>query len=321
MRLVEPLIPRQGSDVEVHRQSAVSTLVYEMVPGGRLVDRSPERWESSPRTVTINSLGFRDEEFQANGPHDGIRIICIGDSNTYGAAVSDEETWPRRLEETLLSEHGAATDVWNLGVSGYGIQQKLLLARRALREFAPDLLIIELYNTGIRYAPVGVRAAELFDANPDLWPEFVASAPDPADAIGTSLWRAWAGFRLVGIVRDRLLASRNPGARIADLGAPLDAAGRIQFQRFLSTETGGIPVFALITPAGFPSALLPEESLQVIDLSALEQPFGDEGRHIHPGARVYRWYAQVIAGELQRRGCLEPHTDQGRQRCASHGLR
>ena len=142
MRLVEPLIPRQGSDVEVHRQSAVSTLVYEMVPGGRLVDRSPERWESSPRTVTINSLGFRDEEFQANGPHDGIRIICIGDSNTYGAAVSDEETWPRRLEETLLSEHGAATDVWNLGVSGYGIQQKLLLARRALREFAPDLLII-----------------------------------------------------------------------------------------------------------------------------------------------------------------------------------
>jgi hypothetical protein len=41
-------------------------------------------------TYTYNSLGFRGDE----PTKDGFKIMCIGDSNTEGVGVNDNETWP-----------------------------------------------------------------------------------------------------------------------------------------------------------------------------------------------------------------------------------
>lgn len=42
---------------------------------------------------TYNSLGFRGDEPMQNG----FKIMCIGDSNTEGVGVNDNETWPAQF--------------------------------------------------------------------------------------------------------------------------------------------------------------------------------------------------------------------------------
>jgi len=60
-----------------------------------------------PFTVSTNSLGFRGPEIPV--PADGFRILCVGDSVTFGWGVTYEESWPVRLAEEL------GVDVVNAG--------------------------------------------------------------------------------------------------------------------------------------------------------------------------------------------------------------
>ena len=57
--------------------------------------------------VTTNSLGFRDEEVS---PKTSLRIVCVGDSVTFGWGVADPDTYPNLLEQEL------GIDVINTGV-------------------------------------------------------------------------------------------------------------------------------------------------------------------------------------------------------------
>jgi len=90
-------------------------------------------------TAHINELGIRDAAVSAtkNGP----RIMAIGDSFTYGWGVKDDQAWPevlqRRLRQTL-----PATEVINLGAPGANPRDYALLARRAVRQLQPDLIVV-----------------------------------------------------------------------------------------------------------------------------------------------------------------------------------
>jgi hypothetical protein len=53
-------------------------------------------------------------------------ILAVGDSFTWGAGVSDQETWPSQLEKL------SGTRVINGGVAGYGVDQSFLRASRLL---------------------------------------------------------------------------------------------------------------------------------------------------------------------------------------------
>src|SRR5262249_41299894 len=49
--------------------------------------------------ITINSLGFRGDEFERNKPPRTVRIACLGASTTFCAEVShNHRTWPHRLQ-------------------------------------------------------------------------------------------------------------------------------------------------------------------------------------------------------------------------------
>jgi len=72
------------------------------------------------------------------------RILALGDSFTFGDEVSDDETWTRRLEETL-----PATEVVNLGVRGYGHDQILLLYRSLGRRYRADLVLVGFVETDL----------------------------------------------------------------------------------------------------------------------------------------------------------------------------
>lgn len=76
--------------------------------------------------VTTNGQGFRNKkEIAAEVAPGTVRVLCSGDSFTFGYGVDDDEAWPRRL--AALDPRIEAV---NLGMSGYGLDQAYLWYRR-----------------------------------------------------------------------------------------------------------------------------------------------------------------------------------------------
>lgn len=93
--------------------------------------------------ISLNAQGFRDEDFPRAKPAAAYRIVCLGDSWTFGANVGQSEAYPQRLRERLRQEFlGAGFEVFNLGVLGYSSFQGLELLKRTALPMKPDLLVI-----------------------------------------------------------------------------------------------------------------------------------------------------------------------------------
>lgn len=90
----------------------------------------------------INGHGLRGREVPRRKPAGTVRILCAGDSGTFGWGVRDDETYPAYLQKRL-NEKGAVTyETINAGVPGYSSHQVLGLLRRLLPELKPDVVIL-----------------------------------------------------------------------------------------------------------------------------------------------------------------------------------
>ncbi|MHC4830049.1 MAG: SGNH/GDSL hydrolase family protein, partial [Planctomycetota bacterium] len=95
--------------------------------------------------VKISSLGIRDREFPREVPEGRTRIICLGDSWTFGTGVTDEETWPGQLQ-ARLNEQGFDVETVNTGVSGYETHQESIVYRRDhAQNLEHDLVVVGVY--------------------------------------------------------------------------------------------------------------------------------------------------------------------------------
>ncbi len=123
----------------------------------------------APGTYTINSLGFRGPEPQATKPANGKRVVCIGESTTFGWGVSDELAYPRQLELQLnrLDPEHRQWEVINAGVTNYSSYQGVHLAQRWLPVWKPDIV---LYNfSWADHQPAGRDVADAEIRVPPLW--------------------------------------------------------------------------------------------------------------------------------------------------------
>jgi lysophospholipase L1-like esterase len=92
--------------------------------------------------IALNRDGFREVELTPKAP--GVfRIVCMGDSWTFGANVGQDESYPARLRSLLAGAAPAGQfEVLNLGVLGYtSFQGRVLLEKRVLG-LDPDLIVI-----------------------------------------------------------------------------------------------------------------------------------------------------------------------------------
>ncbi len=105
-------------------------LGWTNVPGKRVEDLY-----GSGRTVTINAQGFRgvDPTPQAR-TNDRPRVLCSGDSFTFGYGVGDAEAWPAQLDALRPK-----IDIANLALGGYGADQAYLHYLRAGIDLEHDL--------------------------------------------------------------------------------------------------------------------------------------------------------------------------------------
>ncbi|HWX25715.1 MAG TPA: GDSL-type esterase/lipase family protein [Vicinamibacteria bacterium] len=84
------------------------------------------------KMVSINTLGLRGEEVALPKPQGIRRLVCFGDSITFGYGVADVEAYPSALGRELAQD---GWDVVNAGVTGYTSHQ----VRGWLRRLAPLL--------------------------------------------------------------------------------------------------------------------------------------------------------------------------------------
>jgi lysophospholipase L1-like esterase len=102
----------------------------------------PNLKEESFRT---NSAGMRSARDFSEEPVPGHRrILFVGDSYTFGANVRDEETFQAVLER----DHLPSWDVINMGVSGYGPDQALLLYEKIGTRYRPDIVVLGFFDRG-----------------------------------------------------------------------------------------------------------------------------------------------------------------------------
>ncbi len=92
-----------------------------------------------------NSLGLRDDEIARPKPPGVLRILCLGDSCTYGSGVLRRNSFPELLQARL----GAGVDVVNAGVPGYTSYQAVTWLERDGWQLQPDIIVFALgFNDG-----------------------------------------------------------------------------------------------------------------------------------------------------------------------------
>lgn len=115
---------------------------------------------------TINALGLRDREV---APKDGrLRVLVMGDSQTYGLGVEEGKTFCDLLEAALRRRGRDGVEVVNAGVPGYGTFEARWKLERIAPIVRPDLVL----------AVVHAENALVYDEGNDLYNNYVRLLKD-----------------------------------------------------------------------------------------------------------------------------------------------
>jgi lysophospholipase L1-like esterase len=126
----------------IYRLRANASIEY---PRTVLFPNKPTTW-----TVRTNAQGFRSAPFGEAKRAGVFRILCLGDSSTFGMNVEDADAYPQVLQRLLDARALGRFEVVNLGVPGYSSRQGLELLRQKALGWQPDLLIFA-FGTNDRF--------------------------------------------------------------------------------------------------------------------------------------------------------------------------
>jgi lysophospholipase L1-like esterase len=275
-------------------------------------------WEHTP--VTTNAQGLRYERSLGARTEGSLRILCVGDSVTFGFGVPQvfwrrpqarHPEWlpyPARLERALRAANpGREIEVAPLAVPGYSTHQGLAWMRRDLAGLRPDVVTL------------------LFG-----WNDIGLRAQSDADAIRTDAWSV-AARRLLSRSQALLHAWRWVHARPGPAGAPVP---RVDVGGFVANHLSMVEVaraagarVVVIGPVYRDPVEYPPEgdliaerrtalraAMQRASLPYLEVPElteeawpGNQSlflEHIHPNHKGHRLLAERLLAFLSERGLL-----------------
>jgi lysophospholipase L1-like esterase len=130
---------------------------YKLPPNYVLRGAAGQREE----TASTNALGFRGPDFSPVKARGTFRVICLGESSTFGYKNRDDETYPFQLQQRLR-RRGLPAEVINAGFPYYNTGSILSLLNAELLSYDPDLITLyAAYNDTSWPTQVGVigRAA------------------------------------------------------------------------------------------------------------------------------------------------------------------
>ncbi|MFT5429894.1 MAG: lysophospholipase L1-like esterase [Myxococcota bacterium] len=169
----------------LYQRSADPVLRVELVAGADF-DFEGVAVPIAPTRVTISEQGLRDDVYPPQKPRGVRRVLCVGDSTTFGWGVEQAETFCTRLSGHLP----AGWETINLGVPGYNSTQEVRRLERFGLQFQPDVVMI------------------LFDGN---------DYESPIVYGGSDSWVSW--------LKDHSALARWVSVRIKGLGLDEDDSG------------------------------------------------------------------------------------------------
>lgn len=108
-------------------------------------------WKKEALTyVKINDHGFRDRDHAIAKPPGTLRIAVLGDSFAEALQVPLEKTFTAVVEEKLQrcpQPANSIVEVLNFGVSGFSTTRELILLRKRVWSYSPDVIVL-LFTTG-----------------------------------------------------------------------------------------------------------------------------------------------------------------------------
>ena len=112
-------------------------------------------------TIVSNARGFRSVEPPPPEKRaDELRILCIGDSVTFGFNVDQGDSFPERLQAALRARHpGRPVRVINAGTPGWSWLQGLRFLEREGVALRPDVVVMG-HGANDRYFPATITDAE-----------------------------------------------------------------------------------------------------------------------------------------------------------------
>jgi len=108
-------------------------------------------WQNMPGyregDITIDSLSFRGGDTSVRKPPDTVRIICAGDSRTFGIwqdsrGVRFDNAYPPMLQRAAEGGGTTRLEVINAGVIGYSSAHGLRQFQMRLLTLDPDVLVV-----------------------------------------------------------------------------------------------------------------------------------------------------------------------------------
>jgi lysophospholipase L1-like esterase len=234
-----------------------------------------------------NSRGFRDRERTLAKPQGVRRVVCLGDSFTWGHGIEYGDAYPQRLERALPDRLGGAWEVVNLAMPAMGTVDALGVLEREGLAYGPDLLLLGfVLNDAEDAASAEVRRAE-------DWRLAKGPPASPADRLA-----------LLRFFRLRLWATAENRRRVANVRAlyATDAPGWAAARRAL-TEIGArcrekdvpfvvaiFPLFGNALDEGYPFAA------QHAQVAAAAGAAGAHVVDLLPTYRGLRWDVLVVDG-------------------------
>ena len=182
-------------------------------------------------TYRTNNLGLRGKDVDPAKAFGIRRILCLGDSITFGEGVREEDTWPEQLGHRL----GPRVEVVNAGIQGYDFNHEALYLLLYGRRMSPDVVVMGFFMNDAMPFRATVEHHDLATeiSEPDSWMEGVSA-----------LWSLFAGRRralekserYLGEIRDSFRSENWRGVK-----------GRMPKVREMGNAEG-FPVVAVVFP-------------------------------------------------------------------------
>ena len=98
-----------------------------------------------PTPIRVNSVGLRGEDFAVVKPAGTFRVICMGESSTFGFFDRDEGTYPALTQQIMRRQGGLQAnraEVINAGIPHANSDQIVAMERGELLDYKPDVLTL-----------------------------------------------------------------------------------------------------------------------------------------------------------------------------------
>jgi lysophospholipase L1-like esterase len=300
-----------GSDDTALHTSSADPFVPRLIPDTRAMRKGVE--------VRTNALGLRGPEIAPSPPEGVRRVLCLGDSYTFGTGVEETETIPARLDTIL----GEGVEVVNLGIEGANAYDSEARLRFIGLDLHPDLVVLfYLFNDVYRMErgrdwmaartrdPEAAREGHLRDRRQSLFLAYLRSR------VGALVRRVDRSAGRLGVWNDQYRD---------EVPAWIETRTSLLEMRDMCKEEGVpfvvavLPAFAHFTDEAYPlpdyrrevAAFCQDAEIPVVDL---HEPFwGSSGRRYwispmdpHPNAAACARIAGAVAARIDADGLLGP---------------